>query len=516
MFFNVSAKRRAGTQQPRNNFIFSPAVSGVDVNDESAFKYSAFFACMRIISETIAYLPWRVIVQGTKTTLGTDSKLDDIIYRRPNSEINSFIFKEILLQHLLGWGNAYCEIERSRAGDIVNLWPIDPSLVNADRDSNGRLYYDVMTQNGPNQAMNPKDIFALCGPSRDGIVGYSVIQQAKETISMGLAAEAFGAAFFGNGAIPYTIITNDGGAKLSPEGVKNMLNTFNRKNKGAKNAMKTEYLDAGLKIDTLGIPPQDAQYLESRAFQIKEICRWFRVPPHKLADLERSTHTNIEAQNIEFVTDAVIPWVSRLEKQADYSLVRYPDKFYTKMNVLGLLRGDSKARSEYYHTLANLGVLSIDEIREKEDMDSIGDDGDLRLVPMNMTTPERAKSGDLAPNKQAATNIVKDTAARFVKIELARLEKLSDKRDLQGIANFYVGHARSLVDGFANVASLFCADNSKKDGKLQEFFGRYIEESAASLQKAIESGGVEPLFCSWRARKAENLTRDLIGSLSND
>lgn len=515
MFFGIDAKRKTGTFEPKKSFFFSPPVSGITVNDETAFRYSAFYACMRIISETIAYLPWHVLVAGTKREIAADNKLDDILYRRPNEEMNGFTFKEVLIQHLLGWGNAYAEIERNRNGDIVNLWPIDPASVSAERDSRGRLYYDVASERGANIEIMPRDMFAVRGPSRDGIVGYSVIDQAKESISLGLATEAFGASFYGNGAIPGTVITNDGSSKLNQEGVKNLLATFNRKNKGAKNAMKTEYLDAGLKIERIGIPPQDAQFLESRKFQIQEIARWFRIPPHKLADLERSTHTNIEAQNIEFVTDAVIPWVSRLENQANFSLIKDPANFYTKMNVLGILRGDSKARSEYYKTLANLGVLSIDEIREREDMDSIGENGDLRLVPMNMTTPDRAKSGDMAPNRSTATNLVRESAQRFVKIELTRAKKFAEKRDIEGAAGFYVAHSQALFDGFNTVSSLFCDGKSQKDAVLRRFFANYIEQSADSLQNAIENGTTDALFCSWEARKAENLTRDLIGSLAN-
>ena len=517
MFFGqIRAKQKTAKSEPRGgSMLYTPPVAGVSVTDVTAFNYSAFYACMRIISETIAYLPWHVIVSGTKKQIATDNKLDDILYRRPNAEMNAFTFKEVMIQHLLGWGNAYAEIERNRLGEIVNLWPIDPTMVSIERDSNGRLYYDVASDRGANIQLQSKDVFCVRGPSRDGLVGYSIIERARESISLGLATEAFGASFYGNGAMVGTIIKNDGSAKLSPEGVKNMLSTFNRKNRGARNAMKTEYLDGGLSIERVGIPPNDAQFIESRKFQIQDICRWFRIPPHKLADLERSTHTNIEAQNIEFVTDAVVPWVSRLENQANFSLIKDPQNYYTKMNILGLLRGDSKARSDYYKTLASLGVLSIDEIRDKEDLDSIGDDGDLRLVPMNMTTPERAKSGDLTPNKTTGANIVRETAQRFVKIELVRTKKLADKNDLQGIADFYVTHATALADGFNAVASLYCCDDAKKSAELKRFFGRYIEESADALQNAIQNGTIDALFCSWEARKAENLTRDLIGSLSD-
>jgi len=516
MFFNnVGAKRKTVENSTRQISFWRPSVAGVEVNDTTAFTYSAFYSCVRIISETVAYLPWRVLVQGTKKQYAQDNSLDTILHTRPNSEMDAFTFKELLLQHLLAWGNSYSEIERNRRGEVVGLWPIDPSCVYPDRDSKGKLFYQVQTDYNGMIDFAPKDIFSLRGPSRDGIVGYSVIQLAKESISLGLAAESFGAAFFGNGAIPGSVITNDGATKIDSTGVSNLLDTFNRKNKGAKNAMKTNYLEPGMDIKTIGVPPVDAQFLESRKFQLSEMARWFRIPPHKIGDLERSTHSNIEAQNIEFVTDAVIPWVSRMENRANFSLVRDPSMNYTKMNVLGLLRGDSKARAEYYKTLANLGVLSIDEIREKEDMDFLEKDGDLRLVPMNMTTPERAKSGELTQNKAVAKSIFEENAARMVKIETSRVKKLAEKNDLGGIAKFYVEFGASLANSFYNTSALVCSEEQKRTTELKRFFGKYIENSADELQNAIESGQTNGLFCAWDARKSQNMARDLMEVLSN-
>lgn len=511
MFFNATSKSRisrdSATVQPS---LYRPVVSNVNVNDETAFTYSAFYSCMRIISETIAYLPWHVHESGFKRKIAKEHPLDNILYTRANDEMTALQLKELMMQWRLGWGNGYAEIERSRNGDIVNLWPVDPSLIMPQRDSKGRLVYEF-SKSGNKTTIEAKDIFHLRGPSRDGINGYSIIELAKESIGMGLAAESFGAAFFGNGAFPASVITNDGSTKLSAEGVKNLISTFNKRNKGAKNAMKTEYLDGGLSLKVVGVPPKDAQFLETRKFQISEICRWFRIPPHKLADLERSTHSNIEAQNIEFVTDAIIPDVSRLETQANFTLLNDPE-YYTKMNVLGLLRGDSKTRAEYYKTLSNLGVLSIDEIRDKEDMDSIGEHGDLRLVPMNMTTPERAKSGDISNNRAtgALRNALLDNARRMAKIEIAQTKKHAEKGDLEAIASFYVRHAQSLRGSFQNLCEAFCDITCKAEPNLTQFFGHFIEKSADEMQNAIARGELNALFCSWESSRAERMTAELI------
>jgi len=525
MFFNFDAKRQTVPEnRGGGGFLSFMPVSGMKVDDQTAFTYSAFWACVKIISETVSYLPWHVMNSGSKKNVATDNPLDRIVYRSPNSEMSAFQFKELIISQALTWGNFHAEIERNRIGDIVNLWPIDASRVNRDRDNNGRLVYEISNEMAGNTVIQPKDIFHVRGPSRDGINGYSVIEMSRESIGLGLASEAFGAAFFGNGAIPATVIKNGGGAKLSGEGVKNLLSTWNKKNKGAKNARRTEYLDAGLEVEVLGIPPSDAQFLETRKFQITEIARWFRIPPHKLADLERSTHTNIESQNIEFVTDSILPWVSRIETQADFSLLRESDygRYYNKINVKGLMRGDSKARSEYYKTLAALGALSIDEIRDLEDQDLLGGDvGGLRMVPMNMTTPERMVSGDIKQGSGVSNSVnglMLETAQRFCKLELKRVAKAHEKTDYRiYLQDFYIGHARSLVDGFSRVASLVFEQLNTKplhiDSALTQFFGDYVSKSADQLQNAIESERLNALLCSWDARKAENLARDLTNHL---
>lgn len=517
MFFRTSAKRK--TSEHRffgRTSLWRPAVSGIEVNSESAYTYSAFYSCVRIISESIAYLPWHVMIGGSKRQVAKDHPLEPKLYFKPNDELNSFQYRELLLQHALSWGNSYAEIERARSGKIVNLWPIDPSRVCPERDSKGKLYYQIMDNQGGPAELRASDVFHVRGPSRDGINGYSIIDLAKESISLGLATEAFGAAFFGNGAIPGAVIKNEGSSDLDSSGVKNLLSTFNKKHKGPTNSFRTEYLSPGLDIKTIGIAPEDAQFLESRKFQISEICRWFRIPPHKLAQLERATHSNIEAENIGFVTDSLMPWVSRIESQVNFSLLDDPLKYYNKINVNGILRGDAKARAEYYKILAGLGVLSIDEIRDREDMDSIGPDGDLRLVPLNMTTPEKMKSGDFDNVNSQVTAIIEKTAKGFAKVEIARTKKLADKKDLQGIADFYINHARALADGFENVTSLFFKIlGSKNDSNefLKSFFGDYITQSADQLQNSIENDDINKLFCSWDARKAENLTRDLINGI---
>lgn len=522
MLFNFSSKRKVAYEdrKPIFSFFGSTPTAGVEVDNETALKYSTFWACVKIISETIAYLPWHVHQEGNKKRAFSEHHLDNIIYKRPNYEQNSFIFKELMYRQALTWGNFYAEIERNGLGDIVNLWPIDASRVDLTRDSSGRLVYDVANQGASNSALYANDIFHVKGPSPDGIRGYSIIEMAKESISMGLAAESFGASFFGNGAIPGTVITNDGTAKLDKDGIKNLKATWNREHKGPRNRHKTEYLDRGLKVQPIGIPPGDAQFIETRQFQNTEMCRWFRMPPHKVADLLRATHNNIESSNIEFVTDAILPWVTRCEKEADFRLLGHEPRLYTKMKIMGLLRGDSAARKEYYKALADLGVLSIDEIRELEDLDPLEKDGDLRMVQVNRVTLERMKRGELGTSGKSTASvasIIEEQAERFCKFELNKVAKFDLRSSDNEIVNFYAEHAKSCADGFYRSSVALCdvlgKDSQKVDQKLKQFFGNYCSDSAETIKNSIVSDNKVAVLSSWKTRKPQTLARDLINYL---
>lgn len=533
MLFDFLAKRQLAANPVGNGsgiMRYGKPVAGVRVNDETAFTYSAFWACMRLISETIAYLPWHVHAIG-KNAPESGHYLDSILYRKPNDEMSAFTYRELKLQHVLGWGNAVSEKEFNRLGEVAALWPIDPSRIEIDRTRNGALVY--LVNNGSEKAteLSPKEVYHVRGPSRDGVKGYSVIELARETISLGLATEAFGASFFGNGAFPATVIMNNGTAKMSDEGTKNLLDTFNAKNQGPRNARRTQYLSPGLDLKVIGIPPADSQFIETRNFNALEICRWFRVQPHKIAQLERSTNNNIEAQNIEHVTDTLMPWISRMESQANFSLFKPSEaaNFYTKINVKGLLRGDSKARAEWYKTLQGMGVYSIDDILEKEDEERIGGEvGDLRLVPVNMVTAERMAKGETQTQSQSQqknqnesdstndANIIKlfeREASRITKIECKRVVKVSDET---AIANLYAEIAKNSIDAFLIPAAMFAhknANDSLLESRLSESLISFYTESANTYRAALENDGTDPLLQSWEASKSRKLTQHVIEAL---
>jgi HK97 family phage portal protein len=251
----------------------------------------------------------------------------------------------------------------------------------------GRVVYEISNSRDGKTYLDPDSVFHLHGPGFDGLCGYSVITLAARAIGLGMAAEQFGAAFFENGTRASGVLEHPG--ELSPEAIENLRNSWNDQNRGPAQAAKPVILEEGMKWSQISIPPDDAQFLQTRQFQVDDIARWYGLPPHKLQSMEKATFSNIEHQSIEVVGDALQPWATRLEQEADRKLFNQRSAFYTNIDMTELLRGDVKSRGEYYREMWNLGVLSINEIRQREGLNPVTD-GDKRFVQLNMTTLEKA------------------------------------------------------------------------------------------------------------------------------
>lgn len=367
-------------------------IAGVPVTTDSALSYSAVWACVRLISEHIAMMPHRVYQSnGDRREVASSHGADHLLYRMANPETTSFDFKQSLLAAALTGGNGIAEIESLRNGEPGALWQFEWDRVNPTRTSSGNLIYEISNGGAANTYLRPDQVLHLKGFSRDGIVGLSVIAFARQAISLGIAMEHFGAAFFGNGAIPGGVIEWTDGAvtpdEWGPDAAKNLKGTWKKEHRGAGSNGGVAVLEPGQKFKQVTINPEEAQFLESRKFGVTEICRWFGVPPHKVADLERSTNNNIEAQNIEYVTDCLMRWAVRLEQEINAKLLR--GNYYNKINFNSLLRGDLKTRQEYYKTMMDRGVYSINDVLGLEDKNPV-EGGDLRLVQMNMVSLDYA------------------------------------------------------------------------------------------------------------------------------
>ena len=375
------------------SFFLGSSAAGKNVNERSAMQMTAVYACVRILSESIASLPvhlYRYNKEGGKEK-ALDHPLYYLLHDEPNPEMTSFVFRETLMTHLLLWGNAYAQIIRNGKGEIVSLYPLMPNKMQVDRDDKGQLFYRYQksTEEGadlPNSSviLLPEDVLHIPGLGFDGLVGYSPIAMAKNAIGLAIAAEEFGSKFYANGAAPSGVLEHPGVLK-DPSKIRDAwMSQFG----GSANSGKVAVLEEGLKYTPISINPSEAQFLETRKFQIDEIARIFRVPPHMVGDLERSTFSNIEQQSLEYVKYTLDPWVVRWEQSLSRALFTEDEKkeLFFKFNVEGLLRGDYKSRMEGYATARQNGWMSANDIRELENLDRIPEEegGNLYLVNGNM------------------------------------------------------------------------------------------------------------------------------------
>ncbi len=373
-------------------FYFGNSSSNELVTERSAMQVSAVYACVRVLSEAVAQLPlhlYRYTGKGSKEK-ATDHPLYFLLHDEPNPEMSSFVFRETLMSHLLLWGNAYAQIIRNGKGDVVALYPLMPNRMTVDRDKDHNLYYeynlcDDEAKPIKKQILKPSEVLHIPGLGFDGLVGYSPIAMAKNSIGLSIATEEYGAKFFANGATPGGILEYPGVIK-DPDSVRE---AWNKGFGGSGNSNKVAVLEEGMKYTPISINPEEAQFLDTRKFQIDEIARIFRVPPHMIGDLEHSTYSNIEQQSLEFVTYSLQPWLVRWEQAIQRSLLKPKEKkdYFVKFNVDGLLRGDYQSRMNGYATARQNGWMSANDIRELENLDRISPEegGDLYLINGNMT-----------------------------------------------------------------------------------------------------------------------------------
>ena len=368
------------------SFLFGGTTSGKAVNERTAMQTSAVYACVRILAESVAGLPLHVYertANGSKSTKPSHP-LYQLLHDEPNREMTSFVFRETLMSHLLLWGNAYAQIIRDGRGFPFALYPLLPDRMTVDRNENGELVYTYQSDKGQVK-LRRENVLHIPGLGFDGLIGYSPIAMAKNAVGLALATEDYGAAFFANGANPGGVLEHPG--VIKPEQADRLRESWQSQFGGA-NAHKVAVLEEGLKFHQMSIPPEQAQFLETRKFQINEIARIFRVPPHMVGDLEKSSFSNIEQQSLEFVKYTLDPWVVRWEQSLQQALILPSEKatIFIKFNLDGLLRGDYQSRMQGYSTGIQNGFMSVNDVRGLEDMNLLTaeEGGDLHFVNGNM------------------------------------------------------------------------------------------------------------------------------------
>lgn len=358
----------------------------------TAMQTTAVYACVRILAEAVAGLPlhlYQQTVDGGKER-HTEHPLYYLLHDAPNTEMTSFVFRETLMAHLLIWGNAYAQILRNGRGRIIALYPLLPDKMTVHRNTKGDIYYtyrrDFYDRHGNEETtLRADEVLHIPGLGFDGLVGYSPIAMAKNAVGMAIATEEYGSNFFGNGANPGGVLEHPGTIK----DIQRVKDSWNAAYQGSDNAHRVAVLEEGMRFSPIGIPPEQSQFLQTRRFQLNEIARIFRVPPHMIGDLEKSSFSNIEQQSLEFVKYTLNPWVIRWEQAINQTLLLPSErsKLFVKFNVDGLLRGAYKERMDGYAIGIQNGFLSPNCVRQLENLNRI-EHGDVFAMNGNMVKLE--------------------------------------------------------------------------------------------------------------------------------
>ena len=391
---------------PSYTYFFGRANSGKRVTDRTALQHIAVYACVRVLSEAIAQLPLHLYKYNDNGKERVPQHpLYFLLHDQPNPEMTSFVFRETLMSHLLIYGNAYAQIIRNGRGDVIGLYPLMPDKMKVDRDEKNRLIYIYSRYDEANPNLKEQgdivlyadEVLHIPGLGYDGLVGYSPIALAKNAIGISIACEDYGASFFGNNANPSGVLEHPGVIK-NPDKLRDAWHRAY----GGRNAHKVAVLEEGVKFTPISIPNNEAQFLETRKFQIEEIARMYRVPLHMIGDLDHATFSNVEHLSLDFVKYSLDPWIVRWEQGLMKALLSHSEKgkYFIKFNVEGLLRGDYASRMQGYATARQNGWMSANDIRELEDMNMIPDELGGNLYLVNGSFTKLADAGAFANQNQ--------------------------------------------------------------------------------------------------------------------
>lgn len=388
-------------EDPRRTLHYLPLpvhAAGISLTMDEATQLSVTWACMDAITKGISSSRWNVYSEeaGNHELLPDDPNYW-LLNVRPNPDMTAQAWKESMLYQAVSWGNSYSEIVRNRAGKPVQLWPLLSDRMVTTREvpedgSTGELeYWYFQPYMGGWVKLRPSQVLHFRGPSINGLMGENMVARSAKSIAVAVAQERFVSAFFANGATLGTILKYP--KTLSPDAHKRLKEDWEEKHQGPDKAHKPFILEGGMDIQVLGLDGEKLQLIDSRKFSVEEICRFFGVPLHKVQSIDRATFNNIEHLGLEFVRDSLKPWAKRFEQEVDFKL--FPQKSpwrQTHFDMEWLTQGDAKSRWEAYQIGRRIGVLNANDILRKEGQNTIGPEGDIRLVEANMTTLEGIKA----------------------------------------------------------------------------------------------------------------------------
>lgn len=380
-FFKRNKEKRSFNFSPGSGMVFNNTRSGVKVDEQTSIGLTAVWASVRLLSETIASLPLNVYKTEKDGSKYVDNAnpINRLISTSPSPNITSYTWRETMMNNLLLWGNAYCYIHRNGGGKAIGLEILSPSKIEPFIGENdGLIYYKK-----GGDVCSSHEILHIVGFSFDGLVGKSPIKACADAVGIGLASQEFGSNFFGQGANLSGVLEHPG--RLTEEAANRLRESWNSRFAGVHNSHQTAILEEGVKFSSIGMPLADAQFIETRRFSVEEIARMFRIPPHMIGDLSRSSFNNIEQMSMDFTRYSLRPYLVNLEMELNKKLLTEKEQInsYCKFNTNELLRADANSRADYYRKLFEVGALSPNQIRMMEDMNRI-ENGDGHFAPLNM------------------------------------------------------------------------------------------------------------------------------------
>ena len=532
-FLHKAFERRSVSVVPESIWrgMETPVAAGVTVTNESALTFSAVFAAHKILGESVAMLPLVLLKRLPKgKERATNKSLYSVLHDVANPEMDAYLVRETMTAHLAGWGRAHAKIDYNANGEVTALWPIPPQRVQLKRDANLKIVHEVTFPDGQTKTYRSDEMLYLRGMSPDGITAYSPIRMARQGIGLALAAETYGATFFGNGATPQGVIMHPGPQAVSDTAYTHLINSWNDRHQGVSNSNKIALLEEGMKYEKIGIPPDDAQFLETRQFQIEEIARWYRIPAMMLAmSGANSTYASVESFDLQFVKYTLYPWLVRWEKgiYSQLLLERERKDYYAEHLMTAILRGDTPSRNQAYATGRQWGWYSVNDIREMENMNPING-GDVYLTPANMMD-----SNAPAPStvQRSYMPVLADAIQRVVRREAndvrGAVQKIYVKRGAEAFVDwmgeFYQEHQdfifRNLqpaVQGFAEIIAegreLAEEDVRERVAESLRLFaircaGRSQEQFKNALNEADPTKAIESVIDGWDGQYVETLAR---------
>lgn len=510
-----------------------PSLSGVSVTERNADTVSAVWAAVGLIADDVSSLPlmlYKRLPNGGKDKF-EDHPLYRLLHDEPNPEMGSMVFRRTLQAHACIWQNAYAEIERDMVGRPIALWPLIPENVSVQRNRIGGLEYLVNTGNNARAVIPAADMLHLVGRSHDGTVGCSLVDKARESLGLALASEQFGATFFGNGASIGGVISFPGPkpTEMSDENYRAQLEA---RHQGVKRAHKILALYNGAKFDQTSVAPNNAQFLETRTFQIREVARWFKIPPHKLADLADATFSNVEQMNTEYFVSAIRPWLVLWEQELSRKLINRLERRqqFIEHSIEGFLRGDSTARSAFYTALFNIGAITINEVRGYENLDPLAG-GDQAFVQVNNLMPlskvnaysdavieaQKAPKAPLAPPKpnDGASTEVKEALEAVEKRIAEQGERLIAEASARATAEALAAEKAQQVEALRAETEDAARTIAARDQALVELEAIRVAQIGMQLDKT--AGQIVDLERQWQAERDGLLQqRDVAQAEKND